>query len=75
MKTEIALLPAVIVAVIYLGGLFMLSLYIIESLSTLTWRPISFLKGSRRHFSQSFPLRALGRGVSCLSFNLRLARF
>ncbi len=36
MKTEIALLPAVIVAVIYLGGLFMLSLYIIESLSTLT---------------------------------------
>jgi len=31
-----ALLPAVIVAVIYLGGLFMLSFYIIESLSTLT---------------------------------------
>jgi len=33
MKTEIALLPAVIAAVIYLGGLFMLSRYVIESLS------------------------------------------
>ena len=31
MKTE--LLPAVIAAVIYLSGLFMLSLYIIDSLS------------------------------------------
>lgn len=36
MKTEIAFLPAVIAAVIYLSGLFMLSLYVIESFSMVT---------------------------------------
>jgi hypothetical protein len=36
MKSEIALLPAVIGAAIYLCGLFMLSLYIIDSLSMVT---------------------------------------
>ena len=33
MKTEVTIIPAVIAAVIYLSGLFMLSLYIAESLS------------------------------------------
>jgi hypothetical protein len=36
MKTEIAFLPALIAAVIYLSGLFMLSLYVIDSLSMVT---------------------------------------